>query len=105
LKEGVYDQGQLVVKQANGVNYIWATISGLRKGQRGEITFKNLPRTAPVAAYFCEWDPVGQVPLLGNVRTILAEVVRRPGQIRVSGYQDHGTHTCAMGLIVAEDTQ
>src|SRR5262249_51738185 len=101
LEEGVYDDGGLVVKRSNGVYYVWAVIGGLRKGQRGEGTFTNLPGAAPVAAYFCEWDRVGRGPLLGDARTVLVEVVRQPGQIQVSGYQSHGTHTCAVGLIVA----
>jgi hypothetical protein len=102
LKEGVYHGGRLVVQRSGGVGYVWAPVGILRPGQVGEVTFTNLPPGAPFACSFCEWDPAGQGPRLGDARLLLAEVVREPGRVRVRGYQNHGALHCAVGLIVAD---
>jgi hypothetical protein len=102
LKPGVYENGRLVIPEPKGnpLFSIWGVIGILGSGQLGGFHFTGVPGINPVGASFVEWDAASNNPHFGDALMHLVEVVRRPGEARVHGFQNFGTLLCAVGCIV-----
>lgn len=95
--------GARVVIEFAGVSFVWGVFSeGLRAGQRGDMTFTNVPGTGPLTPFFNEWDPIESKPRLGAALFTLLACERGRGIARTSGQNTYDADLpAAAGFIVS----
>ena len=86
-------------------SFIWGVFTQtLLSGQRGEMTFTNVPETFLVGATFSQWDPVADDPFIGDALFTLISAERGSGTIRITGCNTSGADLpAAVGTVVADD--
>ena len=85
--------------------FIWGVFTQmLLAGQRGEMTFTNLPDTFLVGGTFTQWDPVADDPFIGSALFTLISTERGAGTLRISGCNSSlADLPAAVGTVVADD--
>ena len=86
-------------------SFIWGVFTQtLLAGQRGEMTFTNVPDTFLIGATFTQWDPAVDDPFIGEALFTLISAERGYGTLRIAGCNTGGADLpAAAGTVVADD--